>query len=770
MKERTTKRVNRKQNLNHRVCICLYYLFSTLVQSKESVERDIQTHMFTPIYSSPFPVLNPRVRYKTALERAGFDVAYNGPEAGSHPSGTRSPSGGQCTTGASARPYRYESSTSLPNSQYGNGSSHAPVVAQTAQSSASVGNAKSMQGSPYVVNPPVIRQAETRMYRSLSNLNRESSMFDFENHASPARNTDGSGAHKGENQETARFPAESEPLNPVEQSFMQLTQSSGGRKSMQSAHSCSANDTSDEDLNASVPSSPRNELNDPIDTNSYSSRNAQLTPAQRDSVCSVSFTPVAELNVSLSPSHKRESALVSEPGPESTFYTQNAFQPVSIPVINVSEAHSTVTDSDESENSDTSVQSGPDRSYTSFTSVSNTNHESTYSFQASVKDRHSYETEQLDDDNKDNNDIDFQSDPTENGTLVSSLQVERLIAQLDDVSFNRSLSVKKNRSLGPIQTHVKKSSAYLSGYIPPLNVPSSGIESFLDHDDKDVNETTLQQQVLTVEEKSVPSTDISPPSLSTPQFYHFKKSTPSPFEQESPEQEFDNMTRPSEHLTALVDTSVVQPMQLSKKKSINNLQNRPIRQEDKKPLIPRDRESRLIQSDELFRPSGEHQDHPTVFKFPPGQGPCRTCGLEVTTKRVYSKNENELSGQWHRPCFKCIVCDLQFSKKVPCYILDDEPYCQQHYHETNNSICRICDGFIEGECLENDRSERFHVDCLRCFRCQSPIREDYFLFNELPLCASHDIEALLAEGMDGADSVGRSNTVSKRRTRIINFT
>ncbi|SCW02195.1 LAFE_0F01068g1_1 [Lachancea fermentati] len=728
--------------------------------------------MFTPIYSSPFPVLNPRVRYKTALERAGFDVAYNGPEPGAHPSGTRSPSGGQHSTGASVRAYRYESSTSLPNSRYGNGSGHAPVVAQSAQASASVTNAKSAQGSPYVAgagNPPVIQPAETRMYKSLSNLNRESSMFDFENHASPARNTHGSGAHKSENQEIARFPAESEPLNPVEQSFMQLTQSSGVRNSMQSAQTTSANDTSDEDLNASVPSSPRNELNDTIDTNSYSSHNAQLTPAQRDSVCSVSFTPVAELNVSLSPSRKRESALVREPRRRSSFYTQNAFQSVSIPVINVSEAHSNVTDSDESENSDTSVQSGPDRSYTSFTSVSNTNHESTYSFQASVKDRPSYETEQLDDDSKDNDDIDSQSDPTQNGTLVSSLQVERLIAQLDDVSFNRSLSVKKNRPLGPNQTHVKKSSAYLSGYIPPLNVPSSGIESLFDNDDKREDETTLQQQVLTVEEKSVPSTDISPPSLSTPQFYHFKTSTPSPFEQDSPEQEFDNMTRPSEHLTALVDTSVVQPMQLSKKKSINNLQNRPTRQEDKTPLIPPDRESRLIQSDELFRPSSEQQDHPTVFKFPPGQGPCRTCGLEVTTKRVYSKNENELSGQWHRPCFKCIVCDLQFSKKVPCYILDDEPYCQQHYHETNNSICGICNGFIEGECLENDRSERFHVDCLRCFRCQSPIREDYFLFNELPLCANHDIEALLAEGIDEADSVGRSNTVSKRRTRIINF-
>nr|CAI6608132.1 AIF_HP1_G0030830.mRNA.1.CDS.1 [Saccharomyces cerevisiae] len=72
------------------------------------------------------------------------------------------------------------------------------------------------------------------------------------------------------------------------------------------------------------------------------------------------------------------------------------------------------------------------------------------------------------------------------------------------------------------------------------------------------------------------------------------------------------------------------------------------------------------------------ETEPIEFKYPPGEGPCRACGLEVTGKRMFSKKENELSGQWHRECFKCIECGIKFNKHVPCYILGDEPYCQKH--------------------------------------------------------------------------------------------
>ena len=155
------------------------------------------------------------------------------------------------------------------------------------------------------------------------------------------------------------------------------------------------------------------------------------------------------------------------------------------------------------------------------------------------------------------------------------------------------------------------------------------------------------------------------------------------------------------------------------------------------------------------------------FKYPPGEGPCRLCGKKIVGKGIFSKKQNELSGQWHRHCFKCCKCDTVFNKHIPCYILDDNPYCQQHYHETNHSICGVCKKWIEGGCLENDNGERFHIDCLKCFVCGDKIYGDYFIFNDtVPLCSKHDIEALVDSGVIGQE-LGGESALSKRRTKLI---
>lgn len=159
------------------------------------------------------------------------------------------------------------------------------------------------------------------------------------------------------------------------------------------------------------------------------------------------------------------------------------------------------------------------------------------------------------------------------------------------------------------------------------------------------------------------------------------------------------------------------------------------------------------------------------IKYPAGKGPCRACGLEITGKGVYSKRANELSGQWHRGCFRCVECGKKFSKKVPCYILNDQPYCQQHFHIKNNSICKVCGGFIEGECRENDKNERFHVNCLKCAICDEAIQQDYYVFNkDVHICNRHDVTGLsVSDFSSSSDTNNSKNTISKRRTRLINF-
>lgn len=172
-----------------------------------------------------------------------------------------------------------------------------------------------------------------------------------------------------------------------------------------------------------------------------------------------------------------------------------------------------------------------------------------------------------------------------------------------------------------------------------------------------------------------------------------------------------------------------------------------------------------------------------IQKYPAGEGPCRQCGLEIRAdqKRVYVKKNDELSGQWHRECFLCTNCDITFDKYTPCYIKDDHPYCKQHYHQVNDSLCHVCKLGIEGECLENNMKQKFHTECLTCVFCHNVIEEEYFIINgKLALCAHHDLDKLLAvdgfidslslrpEG-DEPKPLSRTHTVAKRLTRRISI-
>lgn len=165
--------------------------------------------------------------------------------------------------------------------------------------------------------------------------------------------------------------------------------------------------------------------------------------------------------------------------------------------------------------------------------------------------------------------------------------------------------------------------------------------------------------------------------------------------------------------------------------------------------------------------------------YPPGEGPCRECHREITSKPIFA---SELSGQWHRECFHCSKCDIKFNRRIQCYILNNKPYCQKHYHIENDSICKICQGYIEGECLENDKKERFHSKCLTCFLCKNTITNNYFIFNDnIPLCNNHDMDALMRDGILQVDdsttqaeknstpTSKKQNTIAKRSTKLISF-
>jgi hypothetical protein len=119
---------------------------------------------------------------------------------------------------------------------------------------------------------------------------------------------------------------------------------------------------------------------------------------------------------------------------------------------------------------------------------------------------------------------------------------------------------------------------------------------------------------------------------------------------------------------------------------------------------------------------------------------CRGCEQIITGKSV-SSADGRLTGRYHKACFVCHTCRAPF-QTADFYVLDDHPYCAQHYHELNGSLCATCNRGIEGQYLETiERSgrgagdrQKFHPDCLTCRTCRIVLRGDYFEWNGQVYC------------------------------------
>lgn len=648
--------------------------------------------MFNHIYGSPFPTINPKVRYRTALERAGFDVNYN---PGDPKSGNRGESAGGLGMGQ-----RNVSMGSLQQAPRPRSHNKAAVRAVSLPRV----DEQPSERQRYIKSPPPVPKpyAPSMTFSTSSNptVNRPSEQISFSSQPSRAGSSNPSEASSPFVFEERPIYQERNPareMNPIERSFMMLTQNDTHSADIpHDKHQVSGLQGEEEvedpvEQRVKVTQEPEEDINSPS------------TPRRtvNSTVESLNFEPSLELHVSLSPVARVEPASAggSKQLPVLSITTHLDPEPKNIP--------------DETEPLDLTPNNDQ---------------------WSQVKKQHVQ---------RQNGSVSPEELTTPH--TATNLQVEKLIAQLDDVSHSkiarldnpvyamtantslsgsqvdlRSLSVDRTRSPSNASLRFKKSSAYLS-QLPEASLHSSN-------------------QSVTIDDGTAES-----PSLKmgdTPTFYKFKQPPTSSF----PEQ-------------TEIKTPSIEPLQLSHKEKVESSPRTEV------PCIPQ--QATLTPEGEKQQPT---QAHNTLkpkpeFKVPPGEGPCRTCGQEVLAghKRIYSKKENELSGQWHRKCFRCLKCDLVFNKSTPCYILDDKPYCQKHYHEENGSICQVCQGYIEGECLENDRTERFHTHCLTCFLCHSQITSDYFIYNsELPLCGNHDIESLLKDGLD--------SSVSKRRTRLINFT
>ncbi|KAK5987216.1 Paxillin-like protein 1 [Cladobotryum mycophilum] len=108
----------------------------------------------------------------------------------------------------------------------------------------------------------------------------------------------------------------------------------------------------------------------------------------------------------------------------------------------------------------------------------------------------------------------------------------------------------------------------------------------------------------------------------------------------------------------------------------------------------------------------------------PSRGDCKACHLPITGKSI-SSADGRLTGKYHKACFVCATCSEPFSS-AEFYVLDDRPYCEQHYHGLNGSLCGGCGRGIEGQFVEDESRIKHHVDCFCCLDCGMSLSGGYF--------------------------------------------
>lgn len=147
------------------------------------------------------------------------------------------------------------------------------------------------------------------------------------------------------------------------------------------------------------------------------------------------------------------------------------------------------------------------------------------------------------------------------------------------------------------------------------------------------------------------------------------------------------------------------------------------------------------------------------------KGRCRGCSEQIIGKSI-KDSSGRLTGRYHKQCFVCRTCRDPFPT-AEFYVFDNAPYCEQHYHQLNGSLCRACNRGIEGQYLETDQRLKFHPRCFCCSTCRIVLRDDYYEVGGRNYCERHAYSAVNQRNNYLGPGNNRSQKLEKRRTRMM---
>ncbi|KAI0536112.1 hypothetical protein GGR58DRAFT_406561 [Xylaria digitata] len=151
---------------------------------------------------------------------------------------------------------------------------------------------------------------------------------------------------------------------------------------------------------------------------------------------------------------------------------------------------------------------------------------------------------------------------------------------------------------------------------------------------------------------------------------------------------------------------------------------------DRLDASPQEGQSRSRSQTTSTQGSASHNRQPS--RNPRARGNCKACQEPITGKAI-SSADGRLTGRYHKACFVCATCKEPFSSAT-FYVHEDRPYCEQHYHKLNGSLCGSCNHGIEGQYLEDEVPQKYHPGCFRCGDCGVVLRDGYFDVNGRSYC------------------------------------
>jgi hypothetical protein len=217
------------------------------------------------------------------------------------------------------------------------------------------------------------------------------------------------------------------------------------------------------------------------------------------------------------------------------------------------------------------------------------------------------------------------------------------------------------------------------------------------------------------------------------------------------------------------DPQLVQPVPLK----INTSPRKPASPPPTKPAPPPKPSSDLeynraaspLPIGELLKPRAPPPQSHALRPMPPIRRPttpgirpvCRGCNKTIEGKSVKAA-DGRLTGRWHKQCFTCRTCEQPFAT-ADFYVIDNQPYCEHHYHEANGSLCAGCHCGIEGQYLETTSSadsnggppvdKKFHPRCFTCVDCKMVLADDYFEIKGRVYCERHALAAMRSQPRKG---------------------